>query len=96
MNLYELLLIVYILIIGIISISVTVYDKYAAKRKFRRIPEKMLLFLGFILGALPMFVTMIFISHKTRHPKFMVSLPVLIILNIVIVYACVYMVKTYA
>lgn len=96
MHLLELLLPVYFLIISVISIVLTVYDKYASKRNLRRISEKTLMFLSFLLGALPMYITMIFIRHKTRHPKFMIGLPLLIILNAIMVYAYIYVVKTYA
>lgn len=96
MPLYALLLLVYFCVICIVSVSLTVYDKYASIKRIRRIPEKTLLYFSFILGALPMYITMLFISHKTRHPKFMVGLPLLIILNAVMVYAYVYLVKTYA
>lgn len=76
---------IYLLIIAvmsIISIIITVYDKLAAKRKKRRIPEKTLLLTGFFGGASAMFMTMLAVRHKTRHMKFMVLLPIMSLLHI--------------
>ncbi len=76
---------VYLLIsvvISLISIALTIYDKFAAKKGKRRISEKALLLTGFFGGATAMFVTMCIIRHKTRHMKFMISLPVMSVLHI--------------
>ena len=72
-------------IIAVTSVAATVYDKAAAKAKKRRIPEATLMLLGAAGGAMPMFITMKIIRHKTRHKKFMLGLPLLILLQAVIV-----------
>ncbi len=78
-------LLIWFAIISAISIIATIYDKIAAKAGMRRISEKALMSLGLIGGALPMFLTMLLIRHKTRHPKFMVGLPFEVIIHIVII-----------
>ena len=70
-------------LISLIGVAVTVYDKIAAKKRPRsRIPEKTLLLCGALGGALPMYLTMLLIRHKTKHKKFMVGLPLIIVLQI--------------
>ncbi len=72
-------------IIAVTSVAATVYDKAAAKTKKRRIPEATLMLLGAAGGAMPMSITMKIIRHKTKHKKFMLGLPLLILLQAVIV-----------
>ena len=75
-------LIIYILIISIISILLTIYDKIASKKfKRNRIRENVLLFIAFIGGGLSMYITMKLIRHKTRHKKFMAGLPIIFFLQ---------------
>lgn len=75
----------YILAISVITVIVTVYDKLAAKwlRRYR-VPEKVLLGLGFFGGAAAEYITMKVIRHKTRHKNFMLGLPAMIVFHIVI------------
>lgn len=70
--------------IGIASVFVTVYDKAAAKKRKRRIPEQVLFFWAGIGGALPMLLTMKLINHKTRHKRFMLGLPAIIIAHTIL------------
>ena len=78
---------IWLVIISAVSVILTVYDKIAAKTGGRRIAEKTLMLLGLIGGAAAILVTMLIIRHKTRHAKFMVGLPVEIILHIGIIAA---------
>ena len=75
-----------ILIISIISILLTIYDKIASKKfKRNRIRENVLLFLAFIGGGLFMYITMRIIKHKTRHKKFMLGIPIMVIFHFFII-----------
>ncbi len=76
---------IYLLAISIISVIVCCYDKLAAKRGWRRTPEKTLMLLSVLGGAVAMYITMQIIRHKTRHNKFMVGLPLIILLQIAII-----------
>lgn len=79
--------IIYFIIISIISIILTIYDKIASKKfKRNRIRENVLLFFAFIGGSLSMYITMRLIKHKTRHKKFMISLPIIIICQLFIIF----------
>ena len=78
----------YILIISVVSIIVCVYDKKISKknRVELRTPEKTLLLLSAIGGSVAMFITMQLIRHKTKHVKFMVGIPVIMVLQAVAVF----------
>lgn len=77
----------YLVLISLISVIVTVYDKWASKhRTDRRIRESSLLAFSVLGGSVAMFVTMLIIRHKTKHPKFMIGIPVIMILQAVCVW----------
>lgn len=73
----------WLILISLISIIVTVSDKVRAKRGANRVPEATLIFLSMLGGSFAMLITMLIIRHKTKHPKFMVGIPVIILLQAV-------------
>ena len=78
---------IYLGIISFISMVVCMYDKFAAKHNPRhRTRERTLLLLSALGGSVAMLLTMLLIRHKTRHVKFMLGIPVILILQIVAVY----------
>jgi len=81
---------IYLIIISIISIVLTIYDKIRALNHQKRIPERTLLFLALIGGAFFMYITMLLIRHKTRHHTFMSVLPIMIVVHIFILYGIYY------
>ena len=83
---YLLPLVCYFVFISLITVIVTTSDKIKAKKGKRRISEKTLILLGLFGGALAEYVTMKIIRHKTLHKKFMLGLPLIILLHIVLVY----------
>ena len=77
------ILLIYLAIITIVSIVVCIYDKIAAKHNPKhRTRESTLLLLSALGGSVAMYLTMQLIRHKTKHLKFMVGIPVIIILQI--------------
>lgn len=88
---YIKLILIYFSFITIISIVLTLYDKSAAQKYAYRVPEKVLLFVGFLGGALGEYIVMKIIHHKTLHKKFMIGLPIEIILHIAIITAVAYL-----
>ncbi len=72
---------IYSAAVSVGSVLITVLDKIAARRHAWRIPERTLLLLGALGGAPAMLLTMLLIRHKTRHLKFMLGLPLLILLQ---------------
>ena len=84
--------IAYLAIISLISIVVCIYDKKISKknRVELRIPEKTLLILSALGGGVAMFVTMLLVRHKTKHVKFMLGIPVIILLQAAALFALAY------
>lgn len=80
-------IIIYIIIINIIGIILTCFDKIASKKfKKNRIRENVLLLVAILGAALTMYITMKIIHHKTKHKKFMITLPLMILIHLVIIY----------
>ena len=84
-----ILLVLYALM-TIFAVIITVFDKHAARKRKRRIPERFLLFTAVCGGALPMLITMKAIGHKTQHNKFMLGLPAIILIHLLGVIALMY------
>lgn len=78
------ILITYILMINIVASITAVIDKKKAIKHKHRISEKTLMLLGLFGGALGEYLTMKSIHHKTLHKKFMIGLPLEIVLHIII------------
>ena len=77
----------YLALISLISVIVTVYDKWAAKRRpSGRIRESSLIALSVVGGSAAMLLTMLIIRHKTRHPKFMIGIPLILIIQVALIY----------
>ena len=78
----------YIIVISIISVIVCLYDKFAAKvAKRHRTREAFLLLLSALGGSVAMFLTMLIIRHKTKHVKFMLGIPVIMVLQAIAAFA---------
>ena len=86
------ILLAYLAVISVISIIVCMYDKAISKknRVELRIPEKVLLILSALGGSVAMFVTMLLIRHKTKHVKFMLGIPVIMIVQAAAIFALFY------
>lgn len=80
-----LICIIYFIVINIISIVVTAVDKSKAKHDKWRIPEKTLLILSAIGGAVGMYITMHLIHHKTKKIKFMAGIPAIFFAELLLV-----------
>jgi len=78
----EYALLGYLAAISLISVIVCIYDKIAAKHNPKhRTREATLLLLSALGGSVAMFATMQVIRHKTKHIKFMLGIPVIILLQ---------------
>ncbi len=88
-----LFLLGYLLIISLISFAVTVYDKWAAKKRPKeRTRESTLLLLSALGGSLAMLLTMLGIRHKTKHIKFMLGIPLILTLQIAAIAALLFLI----
>ena len=78
---------IYVVVISIIAVIVTCYDKIAAKKlPGHRTPEATLLFISALGGSVAMFITMQLIRHKTQHKKFMIGIPVIFVLQVIAIF----------
>ncbi len=78
----------YLLIISIVSVCVTIYDKWAAKKRPKeRTRESTLLLLSALGGSVAMLMTMYSIRHKTKHMKFMIGIPLIIAIQVAAIVA---------
>ncbi len=91
MSPFATVLIFYLAIISLITVVVTCLDKFFAKRDMRRISEKALILLAVFGGSIAEYVTMRFIRHKTLHKKFMLGLPLIMVLQVGIVFLLFYL-----
>lgn len=71
----------YMILISLISCIVTIYDKRQAKAGKWRIPEKSLFLLSAMGGSAAMLATMKIIRHKTKHKRFMIGIPLIILVQ---------------
>lgn len=76
----------YIVIVSIISVIVTAKDKIRAINSGRRTPEATLLLLSALGGSVMMLIMMLLIRHKTKHKKFMIGIPIIIILQVIVIF----------
>lgn len=82
---------IYFAAVSVVAVFMTVADKYFAKKNKWRIAEKTLVLAALAGGALPMLVTMKIIRHKTKHKKFMIGLPAIILLHVAIIAATIWL-----
>lgn len=80
----------YVLAVSVIAMLVTAYDKAAAMKQKRRVRERTLFLWALIGGSVAMYLTMLGIRHKTLHKRFMIGIPLIIILQAAAVCAVVY------
>lgn len=76
----------YLLVINLIALILMTYDKLVSKTgKVRlRIPERTLLWLPVLGGALGSFIGMQVFRHKSRHTSFKIIIPLFLIIWIII------------
>ena len=75
---------IYIVAINALALALMLMDKYKAKKNLWRIPEATLMGVAVIGGSLGAVIGMRLFRHKTKHPKFSVGIPVLLVIHIVL------------
>lgn len=77
------ILFIYLIIINLVAFAAYGVDKWKAKKDKWRIPEKTLILLAAIGGALGAYAGMRYFRHKTQHKKFTICVPLFLILWII-------------
>jgi uncharacterized membrane protein YsdA (DUF1294 family) len=75
-----------IVIINIVTFIIYGIDKYKAKKGKWRIPENSLIGLAIIGGSIGAYIGMRVWHHKTMHLKFKYGIPLIIVIQLIIVY----------
>lgn len=75
------LFLVSLLIINAIGFFLMLSDKRRARKNLWRIPERTLLTVAALGGSLGCLVGMYAFRHKTRHPKFTIGMPAILLLQ---------------
>ena len=81
---------IYLLAVSVIAMIVTMVDKARAIKKKSRIRERTLFIWSILGGSVAMYLTMLGIRHKTKHKRFMIGIPFIIILQAAAVFAVFY------
>ena len=79
----------YLALINSIAFILYGADKAYAKKKKWRIPEANLIGVALLYGALGAYLGMKVFRHKTKHRKFTITVPLLLILQIAFAIGCV-------
>ncbi len=71
----------YLCIVSGLAVILTVYDKIAAKCRISRVPEATLFVVSLLGGSAATYLVMLLIRHKTKHKRFMLGLPAILIVQ---------------
>lgn len=70
--------------LNLCGIVIMAYDKHRAKRGQWRVQEKTLLLVTGFGGSLGILAGMILFHHKTKHLKFVLGVPLIILLQVML------------
>lgn len=81
-----LYLTIYLTIINLIGFFSMGIDKYKAIHHKWRIPENTLFLIAIIGGSIGSILGMQLFRHKTKHPRFVIGMPIILILQVLITF----------
>lgn len=81
------LLWVYLGIVNVTGFILPAVDKRRAKKDRWRIRESTLFLISALGGSVAMYISMRLFHHKTKHKRFMIGIPVIIVLQLGAVFA---------
>lgn len=79
-------LLLYLLTVNALGFLLMLVDKRRAKKKLWRIPEFTLMSVAAFGGSFGSYAGMKLFHHKTRHRKFRIGIPVMMVIHILILY----------
>ena len=80
----SMLLGLYLVLINAASLILMCLDKHFAKKHCRRIPESTLMLFAVLGGSIGAWLGMYLVRHKTKHPKFYLGVPAILVCQILI------------
>ena len=78
------ILILWLILINLVLFIMMGVDKWKARRHRWRIPEKVLLGTAIIGGSAGGILGMLIFHHKTKHPKFYIGYPVILVVQLLL------------
>lgn len=75
---------VYLFLINVLGYLLMLADKHKARKKQWRIPEATLMSVAALGGSVGSLLGMYHFRHKTKHPKFYIGIPLLLLLQIAV------------
>ena len=88
-----MLLTIYLILVNAVAFLLMLIDKQKAKKKKWRIPEATLIGSAAIGGSIGALAGMYTFRHKTKHPKFTVGIPVILVLQLILAGVIVWLIK---
>lgn len=70
---------IYLLLINAVGFLLMLIDKWKAKHNRWRIPEATLMWVAALGGSIGSLMGMYTVRHKTKHPKFTVGIPLILV-----------------
>ncbi|MEQ8196744.1 MAG: DUF1294 domain-containing protein [Clostridiaceae bacterium] len=74
----------YLIFINVLGLLIVLKDKKAAIKHHWRIKEKTIFMTAFLGGSIGVFLGMELFRHKTKHKKFIIGIPLIIIVQILL------------
>ncbi|GAA5416306.1 hypothetical protein Pryu01_01340 [Paraliobacillus ryukyuensis] len=84
------LVLIYLILVNVVAFSFMGVDKNRAQKNKWRIPEARLWFFAWIGGSLGSIIGMRIFHHKTKHQLFRLGMPVLLILQLALIFYLIY------
>ncbi|EGD46481.1 protein of unknown function DUF1294 [Ruminiclostridium papyrosolvens DSM 2782] len=75
-----------VIILNIIGFGLVSLDKYKAKNRLWRIPERSFFLLSILGGSIGVYIGLLTFKHKTRRWYFMTIIPLIIVAQFVFIY----------
>ncbi len=85
---YAVFFVGYALLINMLAYALYALDKKAAKKREWRAREATLITVALLGGSIGALAAMKKLRHKTKHKKFAVTLPIVLVLQVALVAAC--------
>ena len=73
---------IYLLLINALGFLLMLIDKWKAKHNRWRVPEATLMWVAALGGSIGSLAGMYTVRHKTKHPKFTVGIPLILVAQI--------------
>lgn len=73
---------IYLLLINAAGFLLMLIDKWKARHNRWRIPEATLMWVAALGGSVGSLLGMYTVRHKTKHPKFTVGIPLILVVQI--------------